>query len=587
MRAPILACSNLATPLVRLVAGVLAAAALAASAASPAHAAAAVTGRDRAPDPAGLEAAAQDASLRHYLQGAFLEASGDLSGALDEYARSARFDPKSPAVPIRIAEISIALGDSRSALDQTKRALALGDSTGRAYSILGALQAAAGQLLEASRSFERSLAQDSTHGEIWRALARAHEEANDPEKARLAYQRALALDEDDLDAAFRLGMIEARTGRYGAADTLLAQVEEANPFTPGVLATRAWIAERQARLPAAAALYQRHLELFPADRAVRQRLLGIRIATGDQAGAIEIAKALRADQPNDFEAGRLLTNLYLTSGRNEDALQTALALRREHPALIDAGALAVSVLHQMKRPRDAQKEADALTKEAPGDFRAWLVAGEAWAQGEPADRPSADADKRYDRALALMPDSSGARLMTSRSLGRAHRFARSEELLLKGLETEPRSARLWLELAFAYERRKDVAEAERAGRKAVELAPDDPQALNFLGYLFADYELHLDESVPLIERALEKDPENPYYLDSLGWAFFRLGRLQDAAGALERALGLGGREPEVYEHLGDVYRALSRAVEAKTQYQKALELEPGRQGVARKLADLR
>jgi tetratricopeptide (TPR) repeat protein len=554
--------------------------------ARPAGAAAAVTGRDRPPDPAGLEAAAQDAALRHYLQGTYLEASGDLREAYDEFQRSARFDPSSPAVPIRISEIALSLGDARTAADQARRAIALGDSTGRAYALLGGMQAGSGQFVEATRSFERSLAQDSTHSEVWRALARTREEAEDAEGARAAYARALEVDEDDIEAAFRLGMLEARAGHFGTADTLLAQVYEANPFTPGVLATRAWIAEHQDRRSDAVRLYEEHLKLFPADRAVRQRLLGLLISSGDTDGAIEIAKALRAENPRDFEAGRLLTSLYVQAGKSDEALKTALALRKEHPGLIDAGALAVSVLDQMKRPRDAQKEADALTNEIPADYRAWLVAAEAWAYQEAADKPSAEADKRYERAIAQMPDSVGARLEVGRSLGRTKRYARSEAVLKQGLDQSPENARLWLELAFAYERRGDVEQAETAGRKAVQLDPENPIALNFLGYLYADHERHLDQSVPLIEKALSRDPGNPYYLDSLGWAYFRLGRLPEAAKALEQALSGGGREPEIYEHLGDVYRAQSRSGDAKTQYRKALELDPGRQGVARKLADL-
>ncbi len=559
---------------------------LALAIASDAFAASAVTGRDRPPDPAGLEAAAQDAALRHYLQGAYLEATGDLPGALDEFARSARFDPKSPTVPIRIAEISLALGDARSALDQTRRAIALGDATGRGHAILGGMQASAGQMIEASRSFERSLEQDSTQGEVWRALARTREESDDLGGARAAYAQALVVDEEDLEASFRLGMLEARAGNYGTADSLLAKVEEANPFTPGVLATRGWIAERQGRRADAVRAYEEHLRLYPADRAARQRLLSVHLSNGDTEKAIDIAREMRAQQPDDFEAGRLLTSLYLSAGQKDKALETALALRKQHPGLIDAGALAVSVYDQIGRERDAQKEADALTKEAPDDYRTWLVAAEMWASDEPEGKPSAEADKRYERAVTQMPDSIGARLEVARSLGRTRRYVLSEKILEQGLENAPENARLWLVLAFAHERRKDVAGAETAGRRAVQLAPDDPQALNFLGYLFADYQVNLDESVPLIEKALSRDPDNPYYLDSLGWAYFRLGRLPEAAKTLEQALVLGGREPEIYEHLGDVYRAQARAGDAKTQYRKALELEPGRQGVARKLADL-
>ena len=134
--------------------------------------------------------------------------------------------------------------------------------------------------------------------------------------------------------------------------------------------------------------------------------------------------------------------------------------------------------------------------------RTCKVPTEAWAYQEPADKPSAEADKRYQRALAQMPDSIGAILEVGRSLGRTKRYERSEQVLKTGLEREPENPRLWLELAFAFERRDDIEAAEVAGRKAIALDPENPIALNFLGYLFADHERHLDESLPLIERAL-------------------------------------------------------------------------------------
>ena len=99
--------------------------------------------------------------------------------------------------------------------------------------------------------------------------------------------------------------------------------------------------------------------------------------------------------------------------------------------------------------------------------------------------------------------------------------------------------------------------------------------------------MKVDQAVPLIEQALALDPDNPYYIDSLGWAYYRLGRLEDARGQLEKAIALGGDEPEVLEHLGDVYVALARKDDAKSLYQKALQLDPTKQSLSRKLEALR
>ena len=154
-------------------------------------------------------------------------------------------------------------------------------------------------------------------------------------------------------------------------------------------------------------------------------------------------------------------------------------------------------------------------------------------------------------------------------------------------ERDPKNPRLWLEVAYAREREHDLPGAEAAARQTLGFEPGNTQALNFLGYLFADHNVKLDQAVPLIQKALELDPDNPYYIDSLGWAYFRLGRLEEARGQLERAVRLGAEESEVLEHLGDVDLALDRKGEAKSNYTKALQLDPTRGELVRKLEALR
>jgi Flp pilus assembly protein TadD len=157
----------------------------------------------------------------------------------------------------------------------------------------------------------------------------------------------------------------------------------------------------------------------------------------------------------------------------------------------------------------------------------------------------------------------------------------------EAVQRDPKNASLWLEVAYARERQRDLAGAEEAARRTLALEPKNTQALNFLGYLFADHNVKLDEAVPLIQKALALDPDNPYYIDSLGWAYYRLGRLEDARSELERAVELGADESEVLEHLGDVDLALNRKGDAKSNYTKALQLDPTREELVKKLEALR
>ena len=382
-------------------------------------------------------------------------------------------------------------------------------------------------------------------------------------------------------------MTEARLDHWGAADTLLSQVAESNPNLPALAVTRAFLAERQGRIAEAAKGYEVHLAQFPNDRQTRRRLVQCYVRLAEWPAATREAKTVFEQSPDDFDAGRVLASLYLTQKQDDAAAEVVRTMRKHLPGQIEPTAFAVAVLINVGKEDEARAQADQLTHERPRDARAWLVAAEAWASKDSEGKYSREADERYAKAEAVLPDSLGARTELARSYTRTQRFDKAESVLEGALKDDTKNSRLWLELAFARERRKDVPGAEKAARQSLDLEPNNGQALNFLGYLYADYKVKVDQAVPLIEQALALDPDNPYYIDSLGWAYYRLGRLEDARGQLEKAIALGGDEPEVLEHLGDVYVALARKDDAKSLYQKALQLDPTKQSLSRKLEALR
>jgi tetratricopeptide (TPR) repeat protein len=539
------------------------------------------------PSPSDLADAAREASLQHYLRGVYLEGIGDLRGALREVGLALAADPAAPDLALKMSDLALQAGDGAAGLEYARRALALGEKSGRAHFLAGAALAGTGRAQDARVEFERAAAIDSTDQQTLQALGRLAEELGDLPAARDVYARAFRLDPEDDETAYRLGMIEARLEHWGQADTLLAQVAESNPHLPALAVTRAFVAERQGRVAEAARGYEAHLKLFPTDRATRRRLVQAYARLEDRPAATKDARALYDQAPDDFDAGRVLASLYLSQKRNDDAVGVVRSLRKHLKGEIDASAFAVAVLLHVGREADARAEADALTRERPKDSRAWIVAAEAWSAKDGDAGDAKEADLRYAKAESVLPDSLGARTELARSFSRTRRFDRAEKVLEGALLGEPKDARLWLELAFARERRKDVPGAEEAARKSLDLEPKNGQALNFLGYLYADYKVKVDQAVPLIEQALALDPDNPYYIDSLGWAYFRLGRLEDARGQLERAVALGGEEAEVLEHLADVYVALDRNKDAKSMYQKALQLDPTKESLSRKLEALR
>ena len=123
---------------------------------------------------------------------------------------------------------------------------------------------------------------------------------------------------------------------------------------------------------------------------------------------------------------------------------------------------------------------------------------------------------------------------------------------------------------IANERTGFWAEAEADFRKALELRPEQPQVLNYLGYSFLEMQENMDEALDLIERAVALRPDSGYIVDSLGWGLYRLGRYEEAVSHMERAVELMPIDPVVNDHLGDVYWAVGRKREAEFQWHRAL-----------------
>src|ERR1700728_3427662 len=124
------------------------------------------------------------------------------------------------------------------------------------------------------------------------------------------------------------------------------------------------------------------------------------------------------------------------------------------------------------------------------------------------------------------------------------------------------------------ERSKQWSKAEADMRKALDLQPEQPHVLNYLGYSWIDQGINLDEGMKMIKRAVDQRPDDGYIVDSLGWAYFRIGNYEDAVKNLERAIDLKPEDPTINDHLGDAYWRVGRTLEAKFQWAHARDLKP-------------
>jgi tetratricopeptide (TPR) repeat protein len=157
-------------------------------------------------------------------------------------------------------------------------------------------------------------------------------------------------------------------------------------------------------------------------------------------------------------------------------------------------------------------------------------------------------------------------------------FAECADVYSKGVDTITKSEKSnWVIYYFrgiCFERAKQWPKAEVDLKKSLELYPDQPHVLNYLGYSWIDQGVNLDEGMRMIKRAVEQRADDGYIVDSLGWAYYRLGNMDEAVKHLERAVELKPEDPTINDHLGDAYWRVGRMLEARFQWSHARDLKP-------------
>lgn len=197
-----------------------------------------------------------------------------------------------------------------------------------------------------------------------------------------------------------------------------------------------------------------------------------------------------------------------------------------------------------------------------------------------------DAADRGDEGIKILKDvvaEDPKDLEAIMALGNIERgrkkFADCAETYTKGIDVQAAQSDKpnWVSYYFrgiCLERSKQWAKAELDMRKALELQPEQPHVLNYLGYSWIDQGINLDDAMKMIKRAVDQRPDDGYIVDSLGWAYYRIGNYEDAMKQLERAIDLKPEDPTINDHLGDAYWRVGRTLEAKFQWQHAKDLKP-------------
>lgn len=291
--------------------------------------------------------------------------------------------------------------------------------------------------------------------------------------------------------------------------------------------------------------------------------------------ALNAGEKLKFTQVNNARDGMAEVFFTVASAlRNEASEDYTLLYSRVaeylNPAHSDTTLLSAGLLEQMERFELATATYKKVGRDDPAFHAAELGRAEALRQ---SGKPDAAIEVLESLAqthsdLAMVHSSLGDAL---RQMERFEEATTAYDTALAQFDEEV-SGQWFIYYArgISHERLGEWEKSEADFRKALELNPEQPQVLNYLGYSLVEKQVKLDEALNMIERAVAARPDSGYIVDSLGWVLFRLGRYEEAVSPMERATELMPIDPIVNDHLGDVYWSVGRFLEAEFQWKRAL-----------------
>jgi tetratricopeptide (TPR) repeat protein len=539
---------------------------------------------------------------------------------LPQYEGIAQEYPNAVDVQQLYATKLIAFGKYREASQQLQKVLQLDPENVESYLRLGELALLEGKSEESRRYLDKATELEAGNIDVFLRIADILRSHKHYETAISYIQKAIEIDPASVAARVRMADTQRELKQFDKAEKILQSLAAEQPKNAALYASLGDLYQEEEKNDLALDAYKKALDLAPKNLNYFSPLAYLYLAQNNVA-AVEQASKQVADKLDDegkanllFILGRLYGEFgkldksrdayaeYLKAKSKDLAAYGALSsaenrLKHYDEALAvldraqaDLGKDANSpefhvlrgmILYDQRKYEDAVREFDLALRIDPSDYEA-----------ERATLLALRKLGKYDEALARLqklrtsfPDKKEDldEIMIDLFIAQK-KFTEAEGMLRPLVESRPQDEDLHYLLANTYYEAKEYDKAEKEYRAILEINPENVDALNNMGYMFAERGVRLDEAEALIQRALKKKPMTGYVIDSLAWVYYKRGEYKKAQEYFEKALSLEFEDPVMFDHVGDTYKKLGDLKKAAEYWKRALELEPeNRQEIETKL----
>jgi len=457
---------------------------------------------------------------------------------------------------------------NESDIEGAKKAVAANPNSGDAHYALGEAYAHEGLYQQAIESFKEAVRLLPNKKEAYVRLASAYERVGDRDQQIVVYRKALEVFPNSVDLLEGLSRSLSTSKRYAEAIEVQKQVIQQKPQDAEAYFGLGLSYHYLRHYEEAISAYNQAVHFKPDYALAYLNLAGVYNFLRRYPDAVSAYIRVTEIKPPYYELHKVYVGLGRTYMRMQrfsealDAANKAIELMPSYPDAYELSGAAHIYMGHFDAAIEAYKKGISV---APTSWLLHFALARAYLNAE----QFADAEKASREAIRLGADPS-VYYVLGMALEKQKRPAEAEAVLKQGVQSSPNDLNLRIVLGSFLERAGKSAEAEAEYNQGLRIDSNNPTVLNNLGYLLVERGVRLEEALKMIQRAVDASPKNGAFLDSLGWAYFKLGKLDEAERYLTEAARLYIGSATVQEHLGDLYDRQGKKEMARTTWQKAL-----------------
>lgn len=519
----------------------------------------------------------------HFLLGYQAELDQETEQAIKEYQLALQTDPSSNYLKARLAILNFTAGDVTAAVRFADDVAEAPGLDAQMLGQLGGMYAAAGKPDKALRLFNRAIEQEPQRSEHFFAKGLLQANQKQYAEAEETIRSGIKVSPDSAVGYYYLGRIGVEARDFDKATTHFEQAVTLNPaFEPAYVALGSVYEAKQDR-DKAIDIYRRYLQgVNPKNREIRHHLIRLQVSAKQYDEALRELQEILAEDPSDLDAQLRMGLVYGEQKNYPKAIQQLTQILTVRPSELKVRDY-LGYLYEETRdyPNAIAAYRHNLTLE-PSYFEGHLHLGVLLYR----TKQYSEAIQHLREASRLNPKQPETHIVLGLSHFQVEEYEPSLQAFLEGIRHNPDNADLHFNAGTAYDKLNRFEDVVKSMETTLALDPHHADALNYLGYSYAERGVKIEEAISLTKQAVALRPTNGYYVDSLAWAFFKKGLLAEALTEMKRAVALVGDDPVIYEHLGEIYLKQQHLSDGREALLHALELDPSNDKLMQRFRDL-